>query len=113
VGKIAKKSLKERIFVNSALKMQCHVVKNTDCIFGDFAHWVRCLNLLTLYKKIAKKRFVKHHKIIFLTLLFMPYVLPYYVFPYYVFIKKSIKMYKLNKELFIETRKKPACAHIM
>jgi len=22
-------------------------------------------------------------------------------------------MYKLNKELFIETRKKPACAHIM
>jgi len=68
--------------------------------------------LLTLYKKIAKKRFVKHHKIIFLTLLFMPYVLPYYVFPYYVFIKKSIKMYKLNKELFIETRKKTCmCPH--
>jgi len=25
-------------FVNSTLKIQCHVVKNT---FGDFAHWVK------------------------------------------------------------------------
>jgi len=36
-----KNSLKECIFVifvNSALKIQCHVVKNpTDCFFGDFA----------------------------------------------------------------------------
>jgi len=29
VGKIAKNSLKECMFVNSALKMQCHAVKNT------------------------------------------------------------------------------------
>jgi len=26
-------------FVNSALKIQCYVVKNTECFFGDFAHW--------------------------------------------------------------------------
>jgi len=31
--------LKECVFVNSALKTQCHFVKNTDCFFGDFAHW--------------------------------------------------------------------------
>jgi len=33
------------VFVNSALKIQCHVVKitlrTTDCFFGDFAHWDR------------------------------------------------------------------------
>jgi len=29
VGKIAKNSLKECDFVNSALKIQCHIVKNT------------------------------------------------------------------------------------
>jgi len=45
VGKITKKnnSLKECVFVNLALKIQCHVVKNTlqqDYFFGDFAHWV-------------------------------------------------------------------------
>jgi len=31
-----------RVFVNSALKIQCHDVKKntlTDCFFGDFAHW--------------------------------------------------------------------------
>jgi len=34
---------KLRVFVNSALKIQCHVVKNTllqTAFFGDFAHWV-------------------------------------------------------------------------
>jgi len=41
VGKIAKKKSKGLRFVNSALKIQCHIVKNTltDCFFGDFAHW--------------------------------------------------------------------------
>jgi len=43
VGKIAKKnSQKECIFVNSALKIQCHIVKSTllqTAFFGDFAHW--------------------------------------------------------------------------
>jgi len=29
VGKMAKNSLKEWVFVNSALKIQCHIVKNT------------------------------------------------------------------------------------
>jgi len=29
VGKITKKSLKECVFVNTALKLQCHIVKNT------------------------------------------------------------------------------------
>jgi len=29
VGKIAKKSLKGCVFVNSALKIQCRIVKNT------------------------------------------------------------------------------------
>jgi len=43
VAKIAKKnSLKECVSVNSALKIQCHIVKNallqTD-FFGDFADW--------------------------------------------------------------------------
>jgi len=38
VGKIVKS-----VFVNSALKTQCHVVKKytpTDCFSGDFAHWI-------------------------------------------------------------------------
>jgi len=37
-----KHSLKEKVFANSALKIQYHVVKNTpaDCFFGDFTHWV-------------------------------------------------------------------------
>jgi len=43
-GKITKKkSLKERDFVNSALKIQCHIVKKL--FFGDFAHlagWGQC-----------------------------------------------------------------------
>jgi len=36
-----KYSLKECDIVNSRLKIQCHIVKNTllDCLFGDFAHW--------------------------------------------------------------------------
>jgi len=39
--KSPKNSLKECIFVNSALKMQCYVVKSpTDCFFGNFANWV-------------------------------------------------------------------------
>jgi len=38
VGKI---TVMKCVFVNSALKMQRHVVKiySTDCFFGDFAHW--------------------------------------------------------------------------
>jgi len=44
VGKTAKKnSLKECVVVNSALNIQCHVVKNVllqTAFFGDFAHWV-------------------------------------------------------------------------
>jgi len=41
VGKTTKKkSLKEYIFINSTLKIQCYIVKNT-LLFGDFAHWVR------------------------------------------------------------------------
>jgi len=38
-----KNSLKVCIFVNSALKLQCHIIKNTllqTDFFGDFAHWV-------------------------------------------------------------------------
>jgi len=39
-----KYSLKECVFVNLALKLQCHIVrKNTllqTAFFGDFAHWV-------------------------------------------------------------------------
>jgi len=37
-----KNSLKERAFVNSALNIQCHIVKitPTDCFSGDFAHRV-------------------------------------------------------------------------
>jgi len=35
-------SLKECVFVNSALKIHCHVVKNTLLywFFGDFGQWV-------------------------------------------------------------------------
>jgi len=37
---IAKKnSLKECVFVNSELKIQCYVVKNTLLQTADFAHW--------------------------------------------------------------------------
>jgi len=43
VGKIAKRNRnrKETFFINSALKLQCHVVKYTptDSFLGDFAHW--------------------------------------------------------------------------
>jgi len=39
VGKIAKIKQSEGVFVNSALKIQCYVVKNTEYFFGDFAHW--------------------------------------------------------------------------
>jgi len=42
-----KNSLKECVFVNLALKIKCHIVKNTliqtafsAIFFGDFAHWV-------------------------------------------------------------------------
>jgi len=38
-----KNNLKECDFVNSALRIQCHVSKlytPTDCFLGDFAHWV-------------------------------------------------------------------------
>jgi len=39
VGKITKKnSLKGCVFVNSALKIQSHIVTPTDCFFSDFAH---------------------------------------------------------------------------
>jgi len=46
VGKIAKNSLKECVYVNSALKLQCHVVKNTHRVIEilDF------LNLLFTIK---------------------------------------------------------------
>jgi len=42
VGKIAKNSLKDCVFVNMALKTPCHMSKYTptDCFFGGFAHWV-------------------------------------------------------------------------
>jgi len=51
------KSLKEYGFVNSALKVQCHVVKTTllqTASFGDFTHWENRLisivaGLLSLY----------------------------------------------------------------
>jgi len=39
-----KKNLNERVFVNWALKIQCHVFKKytpTNCFFGDFDHWDR------------------------------------------------------------------------
>jgi len=52
VGKIAKKTvLKEYVFLNSSLKIQCHVVKYTprDCLFGDFAHWVDISLIYFLY----------------------------------------------------------------
>jgi len=32
VGKIAKNSVKECVFFNSALKIQCHVVKNKNAL---------------------------------------------------------------------------------
>jgi len=38
--KSPKNSLKERVFVNSALKIQCHIVKKytpTDCFFDAFS----------------------------------------------------------------------------
>jgi len=58
--------VKECVFVNSVLKIQCHVVKNTliqtaftadihidihgiDCFFGDFAHWDIHLKLSILF----------------------------------------------------------------
>jgi len=37
-----KNILKECVFVDSVLKIQCHVVKNTllqTVFFGNFAHW--------------------------------------------------------------------------
>jgi len=40
-AKSPKNSLKECVFVNLTLKIQCHIVKNTlstDCFFGHFAH---------------------------------------------------------------------------
>jgi len=61
VGKNTKKknSLKECAFVNSALKIQCHVVKNTvpccqkytptDCFFGDPTGMIKfILNFATI-----------------------------------------------------------------
>jgi len=37
-----KNSLKECVFVNSTLKIQCHIVYTpTDCFFGNFSHWER------------------------------------------------------------------------
>jgi len=50
VGKITKKQSEGVRFVNSALKIQCHVVKKnnpTDCFFGDFAHWEVKLNSIS------------------------------------------------------------------
>jgi len=46
MAKSPKNSLKECVFVNSALKIPCHIVilAPTDCFFGDFAHWVNPLN---------------------------------------------------------------------
>jgi len=32
------KSYLECVFINSVLKIQCHIVKNTDYFFSDFAH---------------------------------------------------------------------------
>jgi len=34
-------SLKEYVFVNSAFKIQCYIVKKKliQTVFGDFAHW--------------------------------------------------------------------------
>jgi len=42
----AKSPKKSAFFVNSALKIQCHVVK----FFGDFAHWVSLSNLMYINK---------------------------------------------------------------
>jgi len=41
VQNVQKNSLKKCVFVNSALKIQFHVLKNTllYCFFGDFVHW--------------------------------------------------------------------------
>jgi len=42
-AKSPKHILKKCVFVNSSLKILCHVVKNAllqiACFFGDFAHW--------------------------------------------------------------------------
>jgi len=47
VGKIAKKnSLKDCIFVNSALQKYT----STDCFFGDFAHWlISRYNIMSIF----------------------------------------------------------------
>jgi len=38
-----KNSLKECVFVTSALKICCQKYTPTDCFFGDFPHWVSCI----------------------------------------------------------------------
>jgi len=42
LAKSQKKNSLECVYVNLALKIQCHIVKNTflHSFFGDFAHWV-------------------------------------------------------------------------
>jgi len=39
-----KNDLKGCVFVNSALEIQCHIVK--DCFFGYFAYWVKAIEKL-------------------------------------------------------------------
>jgi len=53
---LLKNSLKESVFVNSALK---HIVKNTllqytptDCFFGYFAHWVTSIVIILISEHI-------------------------------------------------------------
>jgi len=65
VGKKSpKNSLKECVFVNSALKLQYHIVKNTSyrLLFGDFAHWflaIYFLYLHVLYRLKLLQSFIK------------------------------------------------------